>query len=97
MADAGGGTKPEPRQGKIAVVLVVKDERADILSWLAWYRLLGFDTAIVYDDDSTDGTWETLEEAALRWDVRLSRTIGPRGVAYERRQEELYRQALADL
>ncbi len=94
-AEAAGTAAPRPERGKIAVVLVVKDEKDDILSWLAWYRLLGFDAAIVYDDESTDGTWEILEAAAARWDIRLSRTIGPRGVAYERRQEDSYRHALA--
>ncbi|MBU6449538.1 MAG: glycosyltransferase family 2 protein [Rhodospirillales bacterium] len=84
-----------PQSGFAAVVLVVKDEVSDIISWLAWYRLLGFDAAIVYDDGSTDGTWDKLEQAAKLWDVRLCRTIGSQDVHYEIRQSKSYQHALA--
>jgi hypothetical protein len=77
-----------------AVVLVVKDEASDILAWLAWYKLLGFDAAIVYDDDSTDGTWEILEQAACNWNIRLARAEGPRDQRYQARQDASYRHAL---
>ncbi|MDE1895681.1 MAG: glycosyltransferase family 2 protein [Rhodospirillales bacterium] len=86
--------KPAP-SGCAAVVLVVKNEVTDILAWLAWYRLLGFDAAIVYDDGSTDGTWEKLQQAAQFWDIRLHRTIGPQDVHYEFRQTKSYLHALA--
>ncbi len=82
------------RAPKVAVVLMVKEESHDILAWLAWYRLLGFDAAIVYDDDSTDGTWDILQEAARHWDIRLSRTTGPKGPAHNGRQVESYKTAL---
>lgn len=49
---------------KCAVVLVVKDERSDIATWLSWYHRLGFDACIVFDDDLNDGTWEILQNAA---------------------------------
>ena len=84
-----------PARGYAAIVLVVKNEAADILAWLAWHRHLGFDAAIVYDDCSTDGTWEKLQEAAKFWDIRLSRTIGPRDVHYEIRQTKSYQHALS--
>lgn len=82
--------------GRCAVVLVVKDEAADILAWLAWYQELGFDACIVYDDDSSDGTWDSLRQAALVQDVRPRRTIGPKPGRYEIRQEFCYRQALLE-
>lgn len=88
---------PEPRifsAQRVAVVLVVKDEKDDILAWLAWHKLLGFDAAIIYDDDSTDGTWEVLQAVARQWDIRLSRTIGPRHVKFQKRQADSYRNAL---
>ena len=61
---------------KVAVCLFVRDEADDIASWLAWYHLLGFDTCIVYDDHSTDGTWEVLCAAARVQDIRLARASG---------------------
>ena len=61
---------------KVAVCLFVRDEADDIASWLAWYHLLGFDTCIVYDDYSTDGTWEILCAAARVQDIRLARASG---------------------
>lgn len=82
------------RPARCAVVLVVKDEAADILAWLAWYHELGFDACIVYDDDSTDGTWEILQQAATVQDIRLARTLGPKPGRYEIRQEICYRAAL---
>jgi FkbM family methyltransferase len=84
------------RRPRCAVVLVVKDEAADIAAWLAWYLEQGFDACLVYDDDSTDGTWEILQQAAKVQDIRPQRTIGPKPGRYEIRQEMCYRQALAD-
>jgi FkbM family methyltransferase len=78
-----------------AVVLVVRDEADDIAGWLAWYHVLGFDTCIVFDDHSTDGTWEILQEAALHQDVRFARTPGAADINYEIRQIEAYQTALA--
>lgn len=77
------------------VVLVVKNEVEEIACWLAWHRALGFDACIVFDDHSTDGTWELLNRAARTQDVRLSRTVGRRNAHYYERQEESYRTALA--
>lgn len=79
---------------RCAVVLVVKDEVDDLPCWLAWYHIQGFDTCIVFDDDSTDGTWETLQQAALVQDIRLSRTVGPRDIYYYERQQICYRHAI---
>ncbi len=77
-----------------AAVLVVRDEASDILAWLAWYKMLGFDALIIYDDDSTDGTAEIVQNAAQYFDIRLVRSIGPRAQRYEIRQEASYRHAL---
>ena len=60
--------------GKIAVVLFVKDEVLDLSSWLAWYFLIGVDTIFVYDDHSTDGSWDVINAAARCSDVRPVRT-----------------------
>ncbi len=85
-----------PARRSCAVVLVVKDEASDIAGWLAWYHVLGFDACIVFDDDSTDGTWEVLHAAARVQDVRVQRAVGSRETAYELRQAESYQFALAE-
>ncbi|WP_428376857.1 FkbM family methyltransferase [Lichenicoccus sp.] len=79
---------------KCAVVLVVKDEADDIACWLAWYQIQGFDSCIVFDDDSTDGTWDILERAARVQDIRLFRTLGSRDIFFDLRQQMSYRMAL---
>jgi hypothetical protein len=75
---------------KVAVCLFVRNEAADIASWLAWYHLLGFDTCIVYDDDSTDGTWGILEDASRVQDIRPLRSIGDRNAFHGVRQDACY-------
>jgi hypothetical protein len=80
---------------KSAVVLVVRDEVREISAWLAWYHVLGFDACIVYDDDSTDGTWEFMQAAARVQDIRLAPTVGERGTGHEPRQNLSYLRALA--
>jgi len=78
---------------KIAVVLIVKDEAADILPWLGWYVQLGVDTLIVYDDGSTDGTTEMLSDAAKIYDIRLIH-VPPSAQSYTFRQTDSYCDAL---
>jgi FkbM family methyltransferase len=90
------GRSAAPLRASCAVVLVVKDEAHDIAAWLAWYHVLGFDACIVYDDDSTDGTWDILRTASSVQDIRLSRTVGEKPGPYEHRQDECYRRALRD-
>lgn len=80
-----------------AVVLMVKDEAHDIAAWLAWYHVLGFNACIVFDDDSSDGTWEILQRAAGVQDIRVHRTMGPKILAsdFEQRQFLCYRYAIS--
>ncbi len=79
---------------KCAVVLVVKDEVDDILCWLAWYHILGVHACIVFDDGSTDGTWELLQKAAGLQDIRLHKSAGPADVTFQKRQKSSYQFAL---
>jgi len=46
---------------KFAVVTTVKDEGPFIVEWVAWHRMCGFDTIIVFQNDSSDGTHEILK------------------------------------
>lgn len=56
---------------RAAVCLVVRNEGRHIAEWLAWHHLAGFDTAIVFDHQSTDATAEVVRQAGRRQDVRL--------------------------
>lgn len=79
----------------VGIVLMVKDEASDILAWAAWYRMLGADALMVYDDDSADGTLELLTQASANFDIRLHRALGPRDASFDQRQWASYRHALA--
>ncbi|QDH15138.1 glycosyltransferase family 2 protein [Oecophyllibacter saccharovorans] len=58
----------------IAVASFVKNEFSDIAGWIAWHLALGVKTFFVFDDHSSDGTWELLQAAAKHYDIRLFRT-----------------------
>lgn len=58
----------------VAVVLFVKDEFSDIAGWIAWHAALGVEAFFVFDDHSSDGTWEILQAASKCYDIRLFRT-----------------------
>ncbi|NVN43051.1 glycosyltransferase family 2 protein [Asaia siamensis] len=77
---------------KIAAVLFVKNEIDDIAFWLAWHFHVGFDTIIVYDDHSSDGTWEILTETAKILDVRCHRAVD--ADQFNIRQQRTYLDAL---
>ena len=81
---------------KVAVVVFVKNEYPDFCSWLAWHFAIGVNTIIVYDDHSTDGTWEAAVAASLCLDVRPYRTdldIQP----FTARQRDVYLSAVKNL
>ena len=78
---------------RVAVVLMLKDEAAEILPWLGWYFGLGVDTIVVFDDSSTDGTAELLEQAAVTSDVRLTR-LAPTNESFTNRQQAAYAAAM---
>ena len=46
------------------VCLVVRNEKPYLIEWLAWYRALGFDHIVVYDNMSSDGSDKVLEALA---------------------------------
>ncbi|GAN52694.1 glycosyltransferase family 2 protein [Tanticharoenia sakaeratensis] len=58
----------------VACVLFVKNECTDIAGWIAWHLALGVDRLFIYEDHSTDGTWEVLEAAARVAPITLLRT-----------------------
>jgi len=56
---------------KSAVCLIVRDEARDILEWIAHHARAGFDTQIIFDNASTDGTADLIREAARHHDIRF--------------------------
>ncbi|QCE34868.1 glycosyltransferase [Acetobacteraceae bacterium] len=77
---------------KVAIVLFVKNEITDISFWIAWHFHCGFDSLIIYDDYSTDGTWELLSEASQVLDIRLHRAV--KADQFNHRQNFSYMNAL---
>lgn len=58
-------------QPKCAVCCVAKNEVHEILYWIAWQFAIGFDTVILFDDDSSDGTVKLVEASLGDFDIRL--------------------------
>lgn len=64
---------------KAAVCAIVKNEGPIIGEWLSYHLALGFDAAIVLDNDSTDGTARIVEAAAHEFDVRTRGVVRDAG------------------
>lgn len=58
---------------KTAVCLVVKDECLELPYWFAWYKAIGFDSFIVYDDFSEDSTENVILSLKEAIDIRYKR------------------------
>lgn len=59
---------------KVALALFVKNEANNIAHWVAWHLSLGFDRLYIYDDNSSDGTYDILESCSNLYDIVLTRT-----------------------
>lgn len=46
------------------LVAIVRDERAYLIEWVAYHRLMGFDRLILYSNDCSDGTDVLLDRMA---------------------------------
>ncbi|CAI3925381.1 Glycosyltransferase involved in cell wall bisynthesis (WcaA) (PDB:5MLZ) [Commensalibacter communis] len=80
----------------VAIVLFVKNEFSDIKGWIAWHFALGVKTLFVFDDHSTDGTWEVLQAAAKCFDIRLFRTDPLNETNFYWRQKKSFLQAVEE-
>lgn len=69
-----------------ACVLFVRNEYSDIAGWVAWHLGLGIDRLIVFDDHSTDGTWDVIQAAAQVGPVDAQRSDMTLPNAHLRRQ-----------
>lgn len=54
-----------------AVCVYVRDEAENILEWIVYNFVIGFDTVIVMDNHSTDGTRSIAESCQRHLDVRV--------------------------
>lgn len=81
---------------RCGIVLFVRNEVQSIASWIAWHIIKGFSDIIVYDDYSTDGTWEKLNalEAQAQWRLHLFRSEKSE-INFEIRQGRAYEEALS--
>ncbi len=79
---------------RIAVVLIVKDDLAILKHWIAWYRDLGFDGIIIFDDGSSDGCSEFLDDLHGQYGVIVESTVGSKTDWYYERQQRCYRYAI---
>jgi len=75
---------------KTAVALFVKNEVYDIASWIAWHFAIGVDRLFIYDDNSTDGTYEVVERAARVFDISLIRIGDSPETNFYWRQRDAY-------
>jgi glycosyltransferase involved in cell wall biosynthesis len=71
---------------KSAVCLIVRNEVRDIQEWMAFHALAGFDTQLIFDNASDDGTADLIRAARRRYDVRFhhweNRSQGSQVLAY---------------
>jgi len=56
---------------KTAICLIVRNDARDIQEWIAFHALAGFDTQIIFDNASDDGTAALIQAAARQYDIRF--------------------------
>ena len=60
---------------KTAVCVTVKNEAGSVLEWIGFHAVMGFDTLLIIDDNSTDETREIARQASHHYDVRVSKIV----------------------
>lgn len=59
---------------KVAIALFIKNEQQDIASWISWHIALGIDKLFIFDDHSTDGTYEIIKATTNIYNIELHQT-----------------------
>lgn len=54
---------------KAAVCLIVKNEEKDIMEWISYYNLIGFDCQIIFDNKSSDKTANLIKDSAKKINI----------------------------
>ena len=70
------------------VCLIAKNEAPYLVEWIAYYRLLGFDEIVIYENNSTDSSSELLKKLAEAGKIKhrpwkLGRNESPQTTAYQ--------------
>jgi len=52
------------------IVCLIRDEAPYLLEWIAWYKLIGADRLVFYDNDSQDGGSSLLRRLDVKGEVR---------------------------
>ncbi|WP_438380940.1 glycosyltransferase family 2 protein [Asaia sp. BMEF1] len=78
-----------------AAALFVQNDADDIGWWMAYHLALGFDALIVIDDNSTDGTWEIVQNAASLYPIEARRASLGEGNSFAERRSEAFGHAIA--
>lgn len=58
---------------RCAVCCVTKNEEKEINYWISWYLTLGFDTIILFDDNSNDDSVSQIIRSRGSFDIRLNK------------------------
>jgi len=80
---------------RVAIALFVKNEFSDISGWIAWHFGIGAKTLFIFDDHSTDGTWDIIQSAAKSMDIRAERTDVESQPDFYWRQRDCFMKAAA--
>ncbi|NHO31377.1 glycosyltransferase family 2 protein [Acetobacter fallax] len=78
---------------KTAIALFVKNEVHDIAAWIGWHFAQGVDKLFIYDDHSTDGTYEVLLAARSLFNIAVGKTDPKTTPHFYRRQGDAYMDA----
>ncbi len=73
-----------------AIALFVKDEAHDILGWISWHIAIGIDKIFIYDDHSSDGTFEIALAASKIFDIEVIKTDLSEGNFYNRQRNSYF-------
>ncbi|EHH67502.1 glycosyltransferase family 2 protein [Gluconobacter morbifer] len=74
---------------RCAVCCVAKNESKEILYWISWYIALGFDTVILFDDNSIYDSVAKIIRAKGNFDIRLIR-VSQSATYHAVRQVQIY-------
>ncbi len=65
---------------RICIAAIVKNEEHDLLEWVAYHRVIGVDSFLIYDNDSNDGTIDLLKNFEKLGFVRVIRWPRKEGI-----------------